>query len=88
MIEYKCALPQSAALNVLHSSWSDYVPRNIIYAIRKQALVNMSNTAMNGLIHSPYKAEARSHMSTIGYLLNLFLALRRMYTQKILIKTM
>lgn len=29
IIEYKCWLPQSAALKVLHMSWSDYVPRNI-----------------------------------------------------------
>ena len=42
-----------------------------------------SKKDINGLIHSPYRADPRSHISTISYVLKRFLDASRRYTQKI-----
>ena len=39
--EYSIGCPQSLALNVLQTNWSVWVPKNITYAIKKQALVQI-----------------------------------------------
>ena len=64
------------------------MPKNITYAIKKQAFVAIKRIDIHGLVHSPYNLAARSQISTIYSLLNLFLAFKRMYTQKMFMRIM